>query len=251
MADRVAWALALAVLGAIVGSFVAVLTIRWPAGRSVMAGRSACDACGRTLRAWELVPLASAAALGGRCTTCRAAIPPLHWRVEALALAIGAAAGAVAPGLEGVIGAACGWVLLALGTLDLLAFWLPDRLTAALATVALGGAAADVPPPVGDRLIGGGIGFGLLWAVARLYRRVRGRTGMGGGDPKLFGAIGLWLGWQLLPAVLLVASATGLGVVLWRRWRGWAMTADAALPLGTLLAIAAYPAWLLMVGMRS
>ena len=72
---------------------------------------------------------------------------------------------------------------------------------------------------------------------------------MGGGDPKLFGAIGLWLGWRLLPSVLLLAGLLGLGVVLFRRLTGRPVASNDALPLGTLLAAAAYPAWLAMVGL--
>ena len=106
-------------------------------------------------------------------------------------------------------------------------------------------------PAIVDRLIGGAAGFASLWLIAVAYRRARGREGLGGGDPKLFGAIGLALGWRLLPAVLLVAGMAGLGWVAFHHLRGRAMHADDALPLGTLLAIAAYPAWLLMIGMRA
>ncbi len=74
---------------------------------------------------------------------------------------------------------------------------------------------------------------------------------MGGGDPKLFGAIGLWLGWRMLPAVLLIASMTGLALVLLAAMRGRPMARDSALPLGALLAVAAYPAWLAMIGWAS
>lgn len=249
MADVAIWSLALGVLGAIVGSFVAALVIRWPQERSVMRGRSACDACGRTLDAADLVPLLSALVLRGRCRRCGVAIDPLHWRIEAAGLLIGAAAGIVAPGVEGVAGAVFGWLLLALAALDLRAFWLPDRLTGLLA---LGGTVTAIwfaPAPI-DRLIGGVAGFVALWGIATGYRLVRKREGMGGGDPKLFGAIGLWIGWQMLPAVLLIASMVGLGVVLAAQLRGRAMTADTALPFGALLAIAAYPAWLFMVALR-
>ena len=74
---------------------------------------------------------------------------------------------------------------------------------------------------------------------------------MGGGDPKLFGAIGLWVGWRMLPAVLLIASLTGLALVLMARMRGRAVAADAPVPFGALLAIAAYPTWLAMIGLTS
>lgn len=246
MSERLAWAIGLGVLGAIIGSFIAALVVRWSDDRSVMRGRSACDSCGTTLRAWELVPLLSAVVQRGRCRTCSAPIAPLHWRVELGALVIGASAGWVVAGPAALAGAVFGWLLLALGTLDLIAFWLPDRLTGTLAATGVLTALAFEPSPA-DRAIGGVAGFGALWLIATLYRRVRGRDGMGGGDPKLFGAIGLGLGWQMLPAVLLIASMVGLGVVLATHLRGRAVAADTALPLGTLLAIAAYPAWLFMV----
>ena len=249
MSEAVFWAVLLGVLGAIIGSFVAALVTRWPDGRSVMQGRSACDACGRTLRAADLVPLLSALVLRGRCRSCRAPISLVHWRIELAGLAIGVAAGLVVPGPVGVAGAVFGWLLLALASLDLVAFWLPDRLTLLLAVTGLGSAALDIDTPLPERLIGGIAGFGTLWLVAFGYRHLRGRDGMGGGDPKLFGAIGLWLGWQMLPAVLLIASMIGLGVVLSAHLKGRSMAADTALPFGALLAIAGYPAWLFMIGL--
>lgn len=245
-AESAVWAVGLGLLGAILGSFIAALLVRWPDDRT-LDGRSMCDACGRTLAAWELVPIVSAIVLRGRCRGCGMAIVPIHWRVEVLALAIGAVAGWVAPGGAGVAGAAFGWLLLALGGLDLIAFWLPDRLTLVLAITGLASGAAGVAPDVSDRLVGGGVGFGALWLIASAYRRLRGREGMGGGDPKLLGAIGLWLGWRMLPAVLLVACLVGLGVVLVMRLTGRPVARDTALPLGTLMAVAAYPAWIAMI----
>lgn len=242
------WPVLLGVLGAIAGSFIAALVMRWPEGRSVMRGRSACDACGATLRARHLVPLASVVVLRGRCRDCGARIDPLHWRVELAGAVVGAIAGAVAPGGEGIAGAVFGWLLLALAALDLVAFWLPDRLTGTLAAAGLASGLAGIGLGVDDRLIGGAVGFGALGLIAFAYRKVRGREGMGGGDPKLFGAIGLWLGWRMLPAVLLLASLVGLAVVLIAQVRGKPMARDTMLPFGALLAMAAYPAWVAMVG---
>jgi leader peptidase (prepilin peptidase)/N-methyltransferase len=242
------WALILGGLGAIVGSFSAAIVLRWPEGRSVMAGRSACDACGRTLRAYELVPLLSAAIQRGRCRHCGSRIDPWHWRIEAAAVVVGVTAGLIAPGPNAVAGAVFGWLLLVLAALDWRAFWLPDRVTALLALAGIAGAAAGLEPALEDRLIGGVLGFGVLWAIATGYRLIRGREGLGGGDPKLLGAIGLWLGWRPLPAVLVVAGLIGLGILLVRRIRGQAVARDDALPLGTLMALAAYPAWLMMIG---
>ena len=247
MSDALAWGAALAVLGAIAGSFVAALVTRWPLGRSVMRGRSACDACGATVRARDLVPVFSAFALRGRCRDCGARIDPVHAWIEVAGAVIGASAGAVAAGLEGVAGAVFGWMLLALAVLDLRHFWLPDRLTATLAVAGVAAGLAGVAPDLGERAIGGLAGFLALWLVAWGYRRVRGREGMGGGDPKLFGAIGLWLGWRMLPGVLLLASVIGVGWVAWQAARGRRMAASDAVPFGVLLAAAAYPAWLAMI----
>ena len=241
------WPVALGVLGAIAGSFIAALVIRWPQGRSVLAGRSACDACGRTLTPVDLVPLASALWLRGRCRTCGAPIDPLHWRVELLAAMIGAIAGLAVPGPVAVAGALFGWLLLALAVLDVTEFWLPDRLTLALALAGIGVGLLGVPPSWSDRLIGGIAGFGALWLIATGYRLLRHREGLGGGDPKLFGAIGLWLGWRMLPIVLVFACLVGFALIALRLLGGQRVAGDDRLPFGALMAIAAYPAWLLML----
>jgi leader peptidase (prepilin peptidase)/N-methyltransferase len=242
-----AWPLALGLLGAIFGSFIAALVIRWPQGRSVLHGRSACDACGRTLAARELVPILSYLVQRGRCTTCRALIDPRHLAIEATALLIGIVAGTVAPHGGGLAGATFGWLLLALAALDIAAFWLPDRLTALLALAGIASATAGFDPAIEDRLIGGIAGYGALAALAWGYKAWCGREGMGGGDPKLLGAIGLWLGWRMLPAVLVIASLVGLGIVVFAQLTRRRIARDTAMPFGALLAVAAYPAWIVMV----
>lgn len=249
MTDAYVWAVGLGGLGAILGSFIATLVIRWPEGRSVMRGRSGCDGCGATLTAVDLVPIASFLAVRGRCRRCGASIDRRHPAIELAAAAVGASAGWVAPSMTGVAGAAFGWLLLALAALDLAAWWLPDRLTATLAAAGFATGLAGIDPSLGERLIGGGAGFAGLALTGWSYRRLRGRDGLGGGDPKLFGAIGLWLGWRVLPAVLLVACLVGLGVVGWRLATGRRVDGGDAMPLGALLAIAAYPAWLSVIAL--
>lgn len=229
--------------GAILGSFLATLILRWPQGRSVMRGRSACDACGRTLGAWDLIPLFSAMMQRGRCRSCDAAIDPLHGRVEAGCAVIGALALGVMPNLGGIGWAVFGWVLLTLTVLDWRHFWLPDALTLPLAFLGftIGLWATDVA--LFDRAIGAAAGYGALLAIALGYRAVRGRDGLGLGDAKLLGALGAWMGWQALPFILLIASVTGLLVML---MTGRAKEAGARVPLGTFLALAAVPAWIIV-----
>lgn len=242
------WPVLLGIFGAVIGSFVATLVIRWPQGRSVLRGRSRCDGCDAVLAPRDLVPLVSGVLARGRCRRCGSAIDRLHWRIEALALAIGVTAGLAVPGPAALAGAVFGWLLLALAALDVTEFWLPDALTLTLALAGLAAGLLGIDPPPADRLIGGAGGFGALWAIAVGYRRLRRRDGLGGGDPKLFGAIGLWLGWRMLPVVLFLAALTGLAVVLATMLRGRAARLDDRAPFGALLAVAAYPAWLFLLG---
>ena len=232
------------ILGAIIGSFIAALAARWPQGRSVMAGRSHCEGCGKTLRAHELVPIISYVAQSGQCRTCGVCIGSDALLIELLAAAIGGLAFYVAPVWYGAACAIFGWLLLTLAWLDLRHFWLPNRLTAVLAIT--GGIAAYVLDRTYfiDHLIGGVAGFAVLALLSAGYRALRGRDGLGGGDAKMLGGIGLWTGWQALPFVLLGASMLGLLAAAVMILRGQAVDAATRLPLGALLAPAAFACWL-------
>lgn len=238
------WPLCGFVLGAIIGSFLATLILRWPERRSVLTGRSACDACGRTLSAIELVPLLSALVQRGQCRTCAAPIDFLHLKVELACAAAGAILLGLAPGIEGLGWAILAWLLITLAVLDYRHFWLPDALTLPLAFLGFTLAMWVNPVPLTDRIIGALAGYGGLMLIAIGYRWLRGREGMGGGDPKLLGALGAWLGWQVLPLVLLIASLAALLTALLHALRGGEVTSTTHVPLGTFLAIAAIPAWM-------
>ena len=233
-----------AVLGAIIGSFIATLAIRWPRGSSAAQGRSACDGCGVTLSSARLIPIISYALQRGRAACCGVAIDRLHPLAEVIAALIGIVAVAVAADLpQALAGALFGWLLLVLALLDARHFWLPDPLTAGLAMAGLAAGLAGIPPALPDRMIGGAAGFLSLAVVRHGYRLLRKHEGMGGGDAKLFGAIGLWLGWRLLPIVLLGAALAGLLWCLLELVRGRPMTGLSSVPLGVFLALAAWGAW--------
>lgn len=239
------------VAGAIAGSFLATLILRWPQGRGVARGRSACDGCGRVLGMLDLVPLMSALVQRGRCRTCGAPIDPLHGRVEAGCTVIGALAMGLFPGLGGVGWALLGWLLLTLAVLDRRHFWLPDALTLPMAFLGftIGLWTTDVAMP--DRVIGAVAGYLGLLAVAMIYRAMRRRDGLGLGDAKLLGALGAWFGWQALPFILLLAASLGLLAILAAMAAGRVVNAATRVPLGTFLALAAVPGWwlsLLAVG---
>jgi leader peptidase (prepilin peptidase) / N-methyltransferase len=166
-----------------------------------------------------------------------------HLAIVGAGIIIGIASLAALPGPEGLAGAVFGWILLALLVLDVEHFWLPDRLTyPLLATGLLAG--LWVPPAFADRLIGCGAGFVSLAVIAYGYRAVTGRIGLGGGDPRLFAGIGAWLGWFALPFVLLMASVLGLVLVAYDRLSGHRIDRHSRIPLGALLAAAAWIFWL-------
>lgn len=239
-----------ALIGLILGSFIATLVLRWPAARSVL-GRSRCDTCERPLAAWDLVPLFSALLSRGRCRRCGARIDPFHSRVEIGSALIGVLALAVMPGVSGWLWALFGWLLLPLALLDARHFWLPDRLNAVLAASGLLLAGPLMGTALTDRWIGAVAGGAVLALIAWTYRRARGADGMGGGDPKLVAAIGAWLGGQALPLVLLLASLGGIVWALVAQEKGDQPLVQRRIPFGLFASIAAFaavPIWLLISG---
>src|SRR3546814_14918743 len=118
--------------------------------------------------------------------------------------------------------------------LDWRHFWLPDTLTLGLALLGLVIGGIIEAGTVADRLIGLAAGYGVLWAIACAYAAVRHRDGLGGGDPKLLGAIGAWLRWQALPFILLAASILGLILVLVSLVRHLGVVAAIDIPFGSL-----------------
>lgn len=235
-----------ALLGAIVGSFLATILIRWPQRRSALGGRSSCDDCGERLGGRDLVPILSFLIARGRCRACGAAIDPRHLGMELAAAMVGAA-GFVAHGWPlGGVTALFGWWLLLVIALDAEHQWLPDALTLPLLPLGLVVGWAGMGPLLPDRAIGAAAGGIGLWGIAALYRLARGREGMGGGDPKLLAGLGAWLGWMQLPFVLLGAGMFGLATALLMRARGKEVDASTRLPLGALMALGAWPLWLVV-----
>jgi len=241
-----AWTALAFVLGAAIGSFLATILLRWPQGRSVVAGRSACDKCGRTLEPRDLVPILSWSLAKGRCRHCGTRIDRRHLAAEAGAAMIAIAAIFAHPMPLAAVTAIFGWWLFLLAALDLEHEWLPDRLTWPLLAAGLAAAWGGFGPPLADRLIGAAGGFAALSLIAWLYRSLRKREGLGGGDPKLFAAIGAWLGWMQLPFVLVGAGLLGIAALSVKRLRGESVAATDRLPLGTLMALAAWPIWIVI-----
>ena len=177
----------------------------------LMRPGSRCPACEHPIAPWLNVPLASWIVLRGRCRYCGERIPARYPLVEALAAALGLVV-LHAWGLQWIT---VGWLLFT-WSLIVLAFidrdtqLLPDQITLPLLWGGLVAAILfDHVTPV-DAIAGAALGYAVLWALYWAFRWVTGREGMGHGDFKLLAAIGAWLGWQALPAVVLIASTLGL-----------------------------------------
>ncbi|MCF8471668.1 MAG: prepilin peptidase [Sphingomonadaceae bacterium] len=198
------------IFGTIWGSFIAALCSRWPRGERVSDGRSHCDDCQTPLGAKDLVPILSYLWLRGKCRHCGHSIGISVLYIELASAAIGLFAVLFLSGGQALAAAVFGWLLLPLVILDYQKLWLPNQLVLALAIAGVC-AGAFLTPEINwlDRILGGIFGFLALEAIRQAFRKMRQVEGMGGGDPKLFGAIGLWLGWQGLPMTLLLATLFG------------------------------------------
>ncbi len=210
---------------------------------------SRCPSCGAPVRAIHNVPVLSYLALGGRCASCRAPIGLRYPLVEAVTAAVTAAvAWHFGFGPQAALAMVFSGYLVALTGIDVDRQLLPDVLTLPLLWIGLlaslwhaEGMALPVAPR--DALIGAAAGYLTLWTVFQLFKLITGKEGMGYGDFKLFAAIGAWLGWQMLPLVLLLAAVVGtiVGIVLIvarRHGRG------VPIPFGPYLAGAAWIALL-------
>lgn len=148
------------------------------------------------------------------------------------------------PGAPALVTALLGWLLVLLALLDAEHFWLPHRLTVPLGLLGLAQAAAFEPNDLVNRLIGIAVGFGALWGLAWAYRRYRGREGLGGGDFRLLGAAGAWVGWLGLPSVLVIGSLSGLLVVGLTALGERRLSLTQQAPFGVFLSLGLWLTWL-------
>ena len=228
-----------------VGSFLGVLILRLPRARTVVWGRSCCEGCGARLGVAELVPVASYVWQGGRCRRCGGAIDPLHWRVEVAATLVALAAWGLGNDAgAGWGGCVLGWGLLTLGWIDARTMLLPDALTLPLLLAGLAATWLGEREALAEHALAAALGYGAFAGLAALYRRFRGRDGMGGGDAKLLAAGGAWLGLAALPWVVFAAAAGALvGAVL-----SGGIVATRRVPFGPWLAAAIWLIYLIMRG---
>jgi leader peptidase (prepilin peptidase) / N-methyltransferase len=218
--------------GAVIGSFLNVVVHRVPRGESLVRPGSHCPECGAPVRPYDNVPIVSWLVLGGRCRDCGARIPVRYPLVELLTLTVFAAVVAV-NGFDEDLAAELPFVagLIALAAIDYDLKLLPNRIVYPLAAWGLIATLLVDRGDLVENLAAGAGAFAFLLLAVILYPR-----GMGMGDVKLSGAMGLYLGLSVIPA-LLVAFLSGSIVGLTMIAREGAAARKKAVPFGVFLAL--------------
>jgi leader peptidase (prepilin peptidase)/N-methyltransferase len=260
LTDPLAATVVALLVGLCVGSFLNVVVHRlpkmlerdWRAQCAELAGetpapadvynlwtpRSACPGCGHRIGALENIPVVSWLALRGRCSACKTAISPRYPLVElAGGLLAAYAIWHFGPTAKGLAACILLWTLVALAVIDADTQLLPDNLTLPLVWAGLIANIAGLFVPLADAVIGAIAGYLVLWTVYWLFRLIRGKEGMGYGDFKLLAALGAWLGWKMLPVIILLSSIAGAAIgILLIAFQG--RDKATPLPFGPYLAIA-------------
>lgn len=177
---------------------------------NLMVPVSRCPHCGHRIKPWENIPVVSYLFLRGKCSNCKAKIsiryPIIELVTGALSVAVIYYVGVNWSGLAALVFT---WSLIALTMIDVDTFLLPDDITLPLLWLGLivnsFNAFTDLP----SALWGAIAGYLALWSVYKLFKLVTGKEGMGYGDFKLLAALGAWMGWQMLPQIILLSSLVG------------------------------------------
>lgn len=202
-------------LGTIVGSFFNVCIARLPLGKSIIFPPSSCPRCGHRIRFYDNIPVLSYMLLRGRCRDCKEQISPIYPLVEltggVLFLTLFINDGLSLKFLEHIILLS---ILLIGGVIDLRHSIIPNLLTYLGLATGLVFSLIDRTHTI-ERLLGFCVGFGGFYLISLLSLLILKKEGMGGGDIKLAGVIGLFLGWQLVLFAFYIASflAALVGVI--------------------------------------
>ena len=183
---------------------------------SLSAPASRCPSCGVPIKPWHNIPVVSYVFLGGKCKACSTPISIQYPLVE-LFSALTTAFIIFQFGLS-LMAAYClifTWVLIALTGIDFREQLLPDQITLPLLWLGLFANLNGTFVPLNEAVIGALAGYLSLWSVFWLFRLVTGKEGMGYGDFKLLAALGAWMGWQMLPLIIILSTFVGalVGVV--------------------------------------
>jgi leader peptidase (prepilin peptidase)/N-methyltransferase len=238
------WYAAAGLLGLCVGSFLNVVIHRLPImlerawqqecaelsgtalepreNLNLLLPRSHCPQCGHVIKPLENIPILSWLFLGRKCSACGT---PISWRYPAVEA--GAALLAVfcawhfGVGWKAVAAMIFCWTLVVLALIDLDTQLLPDDLTLPLLWLGLLLNLSGTFVSLSEAVLGAAAGYLVLWAVFWVFKLVTGKEGMGYGDFKLLAALGAWMGWFMLPAIILLSSlvgaAIGISLILFAR----------------------------------
>jgi len=221
-----------AIFGLLVGSFLNVVIYRMPkmmqresdnyvASESaqplphtdrfnLMVPRSACTNCGHQITALENIPVISWLVLRGKCSSCKTPISARYPIIEALtALVSGLLVWTFGSGYTGMATLLFAYLLIAMTFIDADTQLLPDDLTYPLLWAGLLVNLNGTFVPLQDAVIGAAAGYLVLWFIYWLFKLLTGKEGMGYGDFKLLAALGAWLGWVMLPTIILLSSLVG------------------------------------------
>lgn len=225
-------------LGLLLGSFYNVVGLRVPKGESIVAPRSHCPSCKRTLTAFELIPVVSYVLQKGKCRACSARISFVYPFVE-LSTAILFTLAPLFVGWSAEI--VVSWTLISLFVIifvsDVHYMVIPNRILLFFAPLLLIERITLAPlTPWWDSLLGSIVGFMMLFLIALVSK-----GGMGGGDIKLFAVIGLALGVKLTVLAFFLSTFVGtmfglIGMAIGRVKRGEPMPFGPAIVVGTLIA---------------
>ncbi len=249
-----------AVFGLLIGSFLNVVIHRLPimmqresdnyvaheSGKplphteryNLVAPRSACPQCKRQIGALENVPVLSYLALRGKCAGCKTPISIRYPLVEALTGGLSALLiWHFGSGWVGLATLVFVYLLIAMTFIDADTQLLPDDLTLPLLWIGLLLNLSGLFVPLQDAVIGAAAGYLSLWAIYWAFKLLTGKEGMGYGDFKLLAALGAWLGWKMLPIIILfsslVGAAVGIALIVFTRHGR-----DKPIPFGPYLAAA-------------
>ncbi len=253
------------IFGLLIGSFLNVVILRLPARLeydwrcqckelleieskdekpseplSIMWSRSQCPKCGHLIKAHENIPLISYLLLKGRCASCKTHISMRYPVTEAsTAILFLLVAMHFGPSLQSLAAIGLTAILIALAGIDIDHQLLPDDLTFVLLWTGLFASLFNVFTDPVSSIIGALAGYLSLWLVYHGFRLLTGKEGMGYGDFKLLAALGAWMGWQMLPLIILLSSVVGalFGLILMGTGK---MKRDKPMPFGPFIAAAGW-----------
>ena len=203
------------ILGGLWGSFANVCIYRLPLDKGVVSGRSYCPKCKKQITWKDNIPIISYFLLNGKCRKCKKPISSQYALVEFLSILFFT----IIYFLYGITLTTVLLMVLSLSFIiiffiDLKHFIIPNEITFSM--MALGFIKSFDPnlnslfPNYINSLIGGLLGYGIIWSIIFFYKQVRKKEGMGLGDAKLFGVIGFWFGWLAIPFIIFLSSIIAL-----------------------------------------